>query len=181
MKAVLLNSGGIDTLASIVALKEADPDVVLHSLTVWIGQKNFGSSHRAAQEIASKHCVTTDLILLGDFAFIEDGVYKIPYRMALFHMIGAVKARHYGVEYIVSGIDDGHHDHFGRKVTDLLSIEGRAPYAPVVVCPVRKLTRGERIFLAKKDPLFPVTVSCEEPEPCGTCQKCLDRKAAGIA
>jgi len=181
MEAVLLNSGGIDTLASIVAMKEADSELVLHSLTVWIGQKNFGPAHRAAQEIAGKHCVTTDLMLLGDFAFKENGAFKIPYRMVLFHMAAAIKARHYGVEYIISGIDDGFSENFGRKVTDMLTEESRAPYAPVVICPVRKLSRGERIFLAKKDPLFPITVSCEEAEPCCVCQKCLDRRAAGIA
>jgi len=186
MKAVLLNSGGIDTLASVMKLKEDyGSNLELHSMIVGIGQENFRRARLAAKAIAMKYCTTHDEVILpGDWTLPVPLPLmsplpqhrRTPYMALLLHTLGIVKARFYNLGFIVGGFDEyAVREEFPTKFVELQEELSVPPYTIQPIYPVAHMTPGERIDYVKDHYLVNTTVSCALPNPCGVCCKCRAR------
>ena len=184
MEAVLLNSGGIDILASIIKLKEADTDLILHSITIFNGRPSDERTRVSAKLIADEYCISHEEIILPGTWTAPDlagNLTKFPYQTTMFHILAAAKARQKQLEYIVSGIDHAFSETYNRKLCALLEQETRSPYIVIPIHPVKSLSRDERMQIVKDHPLAKFTVSCGEAEPCFECSKCMSRVKYNIA
>lgn len=176
MEVVLLNSGGLDSLAAAVQLRVIDPDVVIHSLYVSAGQANDASAKVAAQEIADAECASHSVITLEGMTYDDPDreLPRLPYRTTLYHIMGAIKCRQLGARYLAAGIDVFFSEYFGKQFSALLAEETSAPFTVIPLHPIRTMSRPERVALVKEHPLASKVVSCEYPTPCGECSKCLN-------
>jgi 7-cyano-7-deazaguanine synthase in queuosine biosynthesis len=185
MKAILLNSGGPDTLASILKLKSIDSELELHSIFIDIGQPNRERASIAAKLIANEYCISHENLLFPGEWTVPDYInpekrVRTPYLVVLLHILGAVKARQHNVEYIILGIDSNFNRAIQHKFSTLLAEEKRAPYVVIPIYPVLDMTREERLSLIKDNKLSDLTVSCLEEMPCKTCGKCVSRINCGL-
>jgi len=183
LKAVLLNSGGIDTLAAAQMLKEQGHE--LHSLFIGMGQPNQVLALIASKKIADAYCSSHfEFIIPGEWSVSSPnapaGGISIPYLTGVVFLMGCVYARKIGVEYIVSAVKGTHVEAF--KPT-LLALQKANSIIPVIIIPITPLENksdAEVYEMVKNNPLLKETVSCAWSPPCGVCKKCLDRKAREI-
>ena len=185
MIAVLLNSGGLDTLASIRKLQEIDPTLELHSLFIDLGQPNATRAKAAAQAIAANHCLThKEFVFPEGLTAVEvdaeTSKTRTPYLNVLLHILAASYARKLNIGYLVSGADDYLTAEFDKKFAAILAEEGRAPYAVIPLYPMRGIAKDDRIQYILNDPLINQTISCNEAVACGVCVKCAERLANGL-
>jgi len=186
MKAVLLNSGGLDTLAAIKKLRVIDPTLELHSLFIDLGQPNAVRGKAAAKTIADAYCLTHKEFIFPDGLTAEDFEgeterVRTPYLNVLLHILAASYARKLNIQYIVSGSDSYLSDDFNAKFAAILAEEGKAPYVVIPVHPLKGISRQDRIPIVIDDPLLNQTVSCNEETPCGVCCKCAFRLSFGLS
>lgn len=185
MEAVLLNSGGPDTLASVLKLKEADEKLILHSLFIDLGQSNLTRASKAASLIASKYCVSQeeygfkqDMTVIN---FSKPEARRVMCYLSIFiHILGAIRARQLNVKYIVAGTDSYQVEGFAGKFASLLAEDPWAPYPVVPIHPVKDFTKEERLLYIKDNVLANYTVSCNEVAACGICNKCTSRLSLGL-
>ena len=188
MKAVLLNSGGKDSLATAILLAQEGND--LHSFTVDMGQPEGALGHPAAQKIAQKYCrshhvlkVTSGPYLSPTTKLPEGWNYTtIPFKAIVMWSLGAMYAVTIGAEAVASGMRaDIFPEDFAKIIEGMLalSVKVRDPLKVIVPLDGYKGRQGELndiVFnIIKYDPLWRETSYCNDDPACGVCYGCRVR------
>lgn len=194
MKVVLLNSGGKDALACAVLLKSGAvriPDeledgtpIELHSLYVDAGWRNAPRAMAAAKRIAEEYCASHSTVSLsGDFqrapgtgAHGYAGVY---HQTILLSVLGGMHAVKNGISVVVMGTVKGPVTPQFPAALRELYVQGQAWHGPemrpVHLFPLFDIGRDVVIEALKNNPILPLTATCNDVLPCGTCSKCRNR------
>ena len=184
MKAVILNSGGVDSLASILVIKQKWEDLELHSLYIDLQSTNRMVSKHAAKKIAEEFCETHNVIEMPDLSWPEKSIEKkmFPFQSALLATVGANYAKRIGAQVVLMGIDSVFHsEHYSRRLAAVFNETKSGQEDGVTpIFPLGSLSRKERLLIAKSHPLGPETVSCWQAIPCGVCGRCKERIEIGL-
>jgi len=191
MKAILLNSGGADTLAAIMKLKDQHGEMLeLHSIYINIGQENHLRASKAAKLLALHYCSShEEIVFPGNWTMpIDQGDLllkprnKTPLIGFICHVMGAMKARQLNLGYITGGFDTGAvTEQFCDKFVELQEQFKMTQYTITPIHPVIGMSVTERLEYIKDNPLANKTVSCHLEVACGRCPKCFPRINLGIA
>ena len=185
VKSVLLSfSGGLDSLAAAIKLKEDGYDVTLGHINWDIDGTNFGqqqtlAAHRLARELGMP------LIVLADMWFPESSFAKyswVPVCIStIMHHAGdpceypAKTVQRY--DAVAFGTDFKHDPEYDNSIRYLWLASMRAYiYRGEVLYPLDGMSRRERAALVPKRQ-YDMTVCCylgkSAEEPCGKCWKCI--------
>ncbi|BCS54056.1 hypothetical protein [Geobacter sp. SVR] len=178
MKRVILNSGGIDSLALAIKCKDDE----LHSLHVHIGVPSSDAQAEAAEKIANEFCASHKVIEVHGLLTPppEGGPLKpLSYNTPTLAMLGSSYAMIMGIVSVISGNrNERVNKDFEKYFTRMLQTHVRDER--VYSRPLGSLKLEDVYQIVKEHPLFPQTVSCLSYPPCGTCPKCQIRKNYGI-
>ncbi len=185
MSSVLLGfSGGLDSLAAAIKLKQDGHDVTLGHITWLIQGTDFGeeqtkAAHRLAEEL------DIPILILARMMFPKYSYAKyawVPIAIAtLLHHAGdpceypAKSVERY--EAVAFGTDFKHDPDYDNSIRWLwLAAMRMYIYRGKVVYPLEGMSRAERAELVPQR-LRDMTVCCylgkSAAEPCGTCYKCV--------
>ena len=190
VRAVLLNSGGIDSrVAAAIASKGGWS---LTSLYIDNNPHNHDRAIRAAQRTADLYCTEhvvmpfpMDLTLLGDKRPSDKLPGAIGYSSIVTIVLGAAFARHRQIDNVISGTknDVWSGDGWKTHLQDLFSCfslysKGHTYFHT----PVEEYKTVQMIVEKAKKLGVPLedTVSCGHPTPCGICNKCTQRVKLGL-
>lgn len=187
--AVLLNSGGLDSLITAKTMKDLGWE--LHSLYIDLGQLNGNTAKQSAKRIADKYCVSHEELKIGNKCYNK--VVKVngadflglPMQATLVHTVGGFYAGQNEIEYVVSGQkDDAVTSDFHPTLTKLFSSEILLN-GIIFLRPVSTLLHIENVVAKGKELGLTMeemkqTYSCNALPRCGTCRKCLERKEVGL-
>lgn len=170
--AILLNSGGKDTLAVAMLSYER---YALHSLFIDVGRKD--GSQVAAKKIADKYCVSHQVFPLPvDRIPDELNKSKIPDRVehqgVLFHGLAAALAGARGIGVIVSGHRIGPVAREWAGLMQSLLNASKISRPVTLELPIFHLASPQVFDIVKGEPLWSETVTCNLYPPCGSCPKC---------
>ena len=187
MDAVLLNSGGLDTLATAKILHQAGH--TLHSLYVDVGQVNRIPTLASAKKIADLYCESHHVYNFPEVFIVPIEKLKSPgvaFQSCFVFVCGAIYAKTIGVDFVASGLKgDAATDNFDSCYLNFLNTS-KLTSTPA---PIRPLFKGEGSPLPTMEYLMEVigdiesvkqTYSCNSYPPCGVCAKCLKRQEMGI-
>lgn len=189
MKAVLLNSGGLDTLVSAACGYRLGYE--MHSLYVEAGQLHQVRAVASARRIAAKFCVAhKEIAITGGPYLLNDptsGFHGsgIPHTRMLMAILGAVQAKTLGYDTVITGIKTSKAGgEFFTHLANLLAC-AQATVPPVFVRPVFDLSVAETVAkgyeLGLTQAEMAETVSCSRgATPCGSCLRCRERKELGL-
>jgi 7-cyano-7-deazaguanine synthase in queuosine biosynthesis len=180
MKVVLLNSGGVDTLA--VAKMYKDQGHEVHSLYISLGQENNKKASTAAKKIAKEYCASHHSVEVSGLApIVINGFLTMPFQMLTIFVIGACYARQIGCDYIASGNKKQViSDNFKQMFADYLRTS-RITEPVIPMMPLAEYGSMKEVYdFVKDEPLLKQTVSCNHKELCKTCIKCIERQQLGI-
>lgn len=181
MNVALLNSGGKDSLAAAILLRE-DPAIRLHSLFVDVGQPNRIEAELSARRIAAKYAEDHETIPVGSGGYrapVDSGRFvAVCHQTIMLYGIAAMYATSRGWQVVASGVRcDAVAPGFPAALEALFATSRlRAP--PAFLFPVLALGDAAVIEIAARDPLYLETVGCNESPPCGTCHRCRLRAEA---
>jgi 7-cyano-7-deazaguanine synthase in queuosine biosynthesis len=173
-KALLLNSGGKDSLATAILARRSGWE--LSSLYVELGQRNSSEARLSSKRIADKHCADHfELIVNSPHSLIipiPGGIFGIAYQAVTIHSLAASVAVSRGIERVFSGQRYGANAaQFPRLFNELLQQSRYTPHI-VVDFPVFSLSDEEIFKIVSPDPLWRDTVTCNVSPPCGVCGRC---------
>lgn len=179
MRAVLLNSGGIDSRVAGAILRSQGWH--LDSLFIdW--NPAVPSVESAAAETAEMYCDSHHVHRFGDdwrIPLPALNTTAIPYTAVASHTLGSMYAATLGVTYVASGVRaEVASSREWLHVLRRLYRFNRVSPIPIFVTPVYEASDGEVFATADRlgVPLAS-TVSCMVAEPsCGTCNSCQRRK-----
>lgn len=178
--AVLLNSGGKDSLAALLLSRE---EFTLHSVYVHVGQPSSPREAEVAARIAAKYGLDHKVIR------VTGGPYDTPSRVLatnppstrnvfpfkgiILHSLASMYAASKGIDVVVSGQRaDVYPDDFPARLSDALWISRRLRDAPELRFPVKDLSMDEVFEAIRGEPLWAETSYCLEEPPCGGCYGC---------
>lgn len=186
--AVLLNSGGVDSLATAIIMSKR---FKLYSLNILMGQTNSRVQADASKLIADEYCENHHTMnIFGDSSSDEYSVYRLftdrkqfAYIPSIVHLLGATYAISNKCSTLTSGM----------KV-DLATKEWRASfenlchchsmwkdYHPMFIFPLyNKDQNYVSSVIRENTDLASKTHSCLLESKCGVCDRCLRRKQIGI-
>lgn len=179
---VLLNSGGLDSLAVAMLLKEQKH--IVHSLYIDLGQRSKAKGIVACRRIADAYCDSHEVIVMfpDDRYLIEmKNGPNLPFMGAALFILGSVYARSKGIDFIASGLKgDSNKDDFNTRFLHLLKASKMTK--PVIpLRPVSGMKDFKEVFEVIKDsPIMRHTYSCNVIPKCGGCVKCKLRKKYSI-
>jgi 7-cyano-7-deazaguanine synthase in queuosine biosynthesis len=183
-KAVLLNSGGMDS--RLVAHKYHGMGWELHSLHLPLTETNRAASREAAEATAQLYCVSHYVTRTPDEWLCRDlspghNVTGYPHTVFYSHMVAAQYAAFLGTIYVVTGIQlDAFTDGVLESYTNAMKHSRLTP-APVYIAPYIGGGRDKDLeeYLANGGSMSD-TQSCHFSPICGHCYKCTLRKRLGI-
>lgn len=187
-KAILLNTGGLDTLISARIMHGQGWE--LSSLYFDIGQLNNEVAKPSIQRIADKYCInheTIDLTGVAPFMVMKkNNLYGIPFQSGVVMMLGASYAFSKGYDYIVTGQKlDSARPAFYPALMEFLASHTVVDNSVVFIRPVETLLhitqvvgKGKELGLTFEE--MAATVSCNIHPACGICPKCKERMALGL-
>lgn len=197
-RAVLLNSGGLDS--ALLAKKLKDDGFEVFSLWVNTHAIYEKQARKAAEETARKFCVSHREIVidLGQHSnFFEDAtgiamydeapnrtdkLWLCPVSPLLMCTLGIVYAKTLGASGAYAGLKHRADDFKVATFNQAAVIANSKFYTPPLVTPFySEATYEDVLTKAKTSPEeFAYTHSCTRPVPCGTCYKCLGRAELGV-
>jgi 7-cyano-7-deazaguanine synthase in queuosine biosynthesis len=176
MRAVLLNSGGKDSLAAAIILSRAGYE--LHSLFCIAGQKALEMRDAAAKKIAEKYCVSHDsMVLNGEWQHQNKfGLPVTAHQTLLFLILAATWGVKHDIYLIASGIKpDAVTTNFPEAAAAYFKTS-RGTNPPGLVFPVFDKSDDEIFTIVRHDPLWRNAPTCPYDPACGSCVKCKVRK-----
>ena len=189
MKILLLNSGGLDSLACAIVLKHNGHET--HSLYVDLGYPNTDASKVASKLIADTYCVAHDSIAVvglqarGFLKYGHEGFEPIAHQQMVLNTLGASYAQVHEFSHFCSGtrkdtpVGPGYLKGFNSTLayyqTALIQMNPLELFQPI-----NDLTNDQWFGIIKDSPVLHQTVSCLSSPPCGTCFKCKIRATYGI-
>jgi 7-cyano-7-deazaguanine synthase in queuosine biosynthesis len=176
---VLLNSGGKDSLAAAMLLREH----ALHSLYIHVGNSISDVEERVARKVADRYAVEHTTLRLSGGPFEAPsglGPYSVmPAKAAALHAIGLVFAHSRGADALASGQrPDVLVPDFAARLEAVASMSRHREAMPLLF-PVAHIGHGESdaiLSIIGVEPLWRETIYCVQDPPCGTCGRCLKRK-----
>lgn len=181
-KMVLLNSGGMDSLATAIILHKQNHE--LHSLYVDMYQPNRKQGIAASKKIAKKYCKSHEVLdLFQDDRYIrpiKTGP-QIPWMGHLAYLIGAIHARCHEIDYVAGGLkSDSVGKEFNAHYMNYLRANTlRRPIT--LIRPLDNIDDFYRVYdIIKDDKLLKHTWSCNDYPKCKKCGKCKLRKKYSI-
>jgi 7-cyano-7-deazaguanine synthase in queuosine biosynthesis len=189
-KIVLMNSGGLDSLACAMVLKNLGFET--HSLHLGIGQMNRGPAKRAARKIAKKYCTSHTYLRIFPWRRVvhlnklsSKDFWCLPFQGHIVCTIGAAWARTKDINFIASGSKV---DIWPLEADRLFEDFMRSSNLSTPVVLLRPLRQGRDYIttfaIVQRDmEMASKTVSCRFQTwrgPCGECPKCERRKRYSI-
>jgi 7-cyano-7-deazaguanine synthase in queuosine biosynthesis len=187
-KAILMNSGGPDCLASAISLNNK---YELHSFYVNVGLPCHERAKPVIEKIAEKYCKSHyEMKIEGnwgvssrdfwdkDFLLGVPNIYnkymQIPSQFMIYGSLAYMYTAHNGIRTIISGCKK---DIKGKQLGELLNMAPllyRMGHTLQWEFPIYDLLDEEisKIVLTDTD-LCDHTISCNAESPCGGCHKCL--------
>jgi 7-cyano-7-deazaguanine synthase in queuosine biosynthesis len=171
--ALLLNSGGKDSLAAAILMSRAGWS--LASLHVDAGQRNAGVAAPMAARIAQAHCVSHDTVLIRpsrSWVLEQHGRAFLAHQGAVLASIAAAHAAALGIDRVFSGIrKDSQHSTYPTAVQNLIEASRMTAHARFEL-PLWDYTNEQVYQIIKDDPLWKETVTCNTYPPCNSCPRC---------
>ena len=188
LKAILLNSGGIDSrVAAAIAHKSQWNLVSLYiDCNPYSRSRSLPAAERTAELYCSEHVVMPfpmDLILLGD----KRPNPSLPGGTAYSSLFCAILASSYAkwrgdVNCIVSGTkNDAWVPEWKDRLAELMA-GYKLHKPPMFFAPVAEMLQVKDVYLKAQELGVPLedTSSCGAAEPCGICKKCVQRGEMGL-
>lgn len=188
MRVLLLNGGGIDSLAVAMILSASGHET--HSLHVDFGYPSSAPEKVAAELIASTYCANhlnvsvSGLDAMGFDEAIEPRYRPVQYQQLLLTTIGASHAQMNSIPYVVTGVrgnaivGPNFRELFG-EIVGQVNLKYLKPIS--LVHPLETVTTTDALFsIIQNSPILHDTVSCLALPACGTCIKCKFRAKYGI-
>jgi 7-cyano-7-deazaguanine synthase in queuosine biosynthesis len=184
MRIVVLNSGGKDSLAAMMVLKEQGHE--LFSLFVDLGVPNSDAAAAIAGKLAENYCLSHDTMSVRSIIRVRHETQKmtsVPHQTLLVNVLGGIWAYPRGIDVIASGerrspvqrsISGNDHMKFEEMMGSIFTV-GLYCKPPTVIAPVKEWTNDQIFEKVKSEPLWSQTVTCNEWPPCGTCGRCILR------
>lgn len=189
MDILLLNGGGLDSLAAAMKLQAAGNTV--HSLHVITDVPAAATLQAAAKAIASEYCASHKEVTLSGLAPwgiktknpVTTRFFQIPQAQIVFSCIAASHALKEGITAIANGVKD--REPFGAlfepAITELHGMNRNGFGTPVTFQrPLDGLGIADVLEIVKDSPVLNQTVSCLMDPPCGTCGKCQIRASINL-
>jgi hypothetical protein len=191
---LLLNGGGMDTLAVAKTLRAEHPNDYIRSLMICMGLPNESRARLAARAITREYCDAHDELhfLHGTGGKAEMGMplvgnlFGVPFYSLLVMSIGMSYGMRRSFQFVVTGMKTdaagpGYMEAFQHILGASKPTMGAPTPPPKLLTPLMGV-RNEVIHdIIKDDPLLNQTVSCNRAEPCGVCGKCELRIRLGVA
>jgi len=189
MDILLLNGGGLDTLAAAMKL-QAEGNTV-HSLHVICDMPAAAKIQAAAAAIAAEYCASHKEVTLSGLAPwgireknpFTTRFFSIPQAQIVFSCIAASHALKEGITAIANGVKDRepYGALFEPAITELHGMNRNGFGTPVTFQrPLDGLQMADVLEIIKDSPILHQTVSCLQDPPCGTCGKCKIRASQNI-
>lgn len=180
MKAILLNSGGIDSRVTAAILRSQG--YTLHSLHIHLNKKNDVKTLEAASRTARLYCQDHFIFEYPTDWNIKKGIfYGIPFTFLVTHSIGAPYAYIKGGD-LASGYKSSKKN--PEEVHSLLQqLLDKSLYTSSVkfITPLLNKSFSEVQELAKNYNVpLEDTYSCTQYPPCGKCASCSLRRKVGL-
>jgi 7-cyano-7-deazaguanine synthase in queuosine biosynthesis len=187
-KAVFMNSGGPDTLATAILMHEK---YELHSFYLDGHLPNRIRAMSMAEKIVKKYCVSHEVMDIGNRAVIEYDYldpswqstkqiksqykisrYTIPFQSMVYYALAVVYAVQIGTDIVITGSDgkiDQLTDLFNEAHIDIMKMGCKINF----IHPLVGFTDEDILKILENDlELRDYTVSCDYEVPCGGCWKC---------
>lgn len=190
MDVILLNSGGLDSLASAIIAKQNNH--TLRSVHVKFNYPIADIALTAAQAIADEYCDSHKIINLTDLDPVGteygDRFRPVPYQQAILCTIGADIAQKTKLTRVISGVRraeifysiDSYKEHLEMSLNQFRISEHNDLH---FMFPLQNIPLNEKqVFydIIKDSPVLHDTVSCLNVPACGICIKCLFRQEYSI-
>ena len=190
MKTILLNSGGLDSLACAMLLNQAGHEV--HSLYVDLGYPNDSVARVASALVASTYCADHEVVTVGNLPAMgmadpptNIGFRPVAYQPMLLHSLAVSLATNKGYSEVCAGVRNN--AYVGYEYDTLLNaylnkFQRLTGYGTVRLSfPINQVNTDDWLYSIVKDsPILHQTVSCLSLPPCGACIKCLIRSKYAI-
>ena len=187
MKALMLNSGGADTLWCAKLLSEAGDE--LHSLFIALGHTADPVSKTAAEAIAQRYCASHRNMkvtgLMPRFAVNVPEYISIPYQTLMLLAMAASVAVAQDIQHIVSGVRIPMMKQTPEKLQALMGRSVFATWGITWHFPCGDIPAPRVIVEIKGHDLYPATNSCNLSPSCLAirtpetyCHKCRLRAEA---
>ena len=188
-KAVFMNSGGPDTLATAILMHEK---YELHSFYLDGHLPNRVRAMPMAEKIAKKYCVSHEIMDIGNRAVLEYDYfdpswqstkqiksqykisrYTIPFQSMVYYALAVVYAMQIGTDIVITGTElnkiEQITDLFNEAHVDILKLGCKINF----IHPLCGFTDEDILKILENDlELRNYTVSCDYEVPCGGCWKC---------
>ena len=193
MKYLLLNGGGMDSLAVARMMREYHPNDFIQSLTICTGLPNEPRLRPAAEAISAKYCDLHDEVHLthGTGVKAELGMplvghlFGVPFYCLLMLSIGMSYGMRRGFDVVVSGMktdtaDAKYLPAFQQVLNSSVPTMGATSKPPKLLTPLYGTDNNTVFQSIADDSLLNQTVSCNRATSCGICGKCTLRFRLGV-
>jgi 7-cyano-7-deazaguanine synthase in queuosine biosynthesis len=194
MKFLLLNGGGIDSLAVARATRTQYPKAVIESVHFCYGQPAEAKLAKGAKAIADKYCNSHDEYHMcksidGEIGPVEDmtipligGTFRgIPFWGLWLLINGFVIAQKRKCEYLLTGIwADAYRPEMIDYLEKALGASKITRKRVSLEAPLYGHDRELVYWIVEDDPVLSQTWSCNYDPPCGVCRKCEYREEKNI-
>jgi len=192
MDIVLLNGGGVDSLAAALILKNSGH--TLHSLHVQFDYPASASMVVAAKAIADAYCADQVVVTVAGLVpwgmnapeATPTGRYRsVPNLQLVVSGIAASYATRNGYSYIANGVKNQEvwGNGFEPAISALIANHNHSQLKQPLLFmrPLSALDDAAVYALVAGNSVLNQTVSCLSSPPCGTCFKCLLRKSHNLS
>ncbi len=179
MKAVLCNSGGLDSLYVARTLYDKHE---LHSVFINLGQECVEECSHASSNIATNlHLSHNEIIVSGlGPVKLNNNWFGIPYQAAIVALLGAAYAVKISAGFVILGVkDDVFVADFGTRFREFIGTSKLTPQVALLTPLIGKM-QSEIDDFVKNDPIAKFTYSCNHSPRCGVCGRYISRKELGI-
>jgi 7-cyano-7-deazaguanine synthase in queuosine biosynthesis len=193
MKFLLLNGGGLDSLAVAKLARQQYPDSRIESVYFGYGSPSEPKTSAGARAIAEAYCDKHDHYnmcknengvitpLSNMLVPLNQDFWGIPFWGAWLLVNGYVQATHRGMDVLLSGIwGDGYRPEINVYLEKFMACSKITPKRVVHEAPLFGIDRELVNEIVKDDPIVGKTWSCNSLTACGKCRKCLFRKLFDI-
>jgi 7-cyano-7-deazaguanine synthase in queuosine biosynthesis len=190
---LLLNGGGMDSLAVAKIARRDHPATFIKSLTIGLGLPNQSRVVVAANLIANTYCDSHETVFLTKDTGVQvqmgmplvGNLFGVPFYALQLLTLGMSYGMLHGCGAVLSGlkpdaIDEQYLPAFRQVLASSRPTMKAITSKPELWTPIFEMPNDDIFKEIKDDPLLSQTVSCNQAEPCGRCGKCKLRIQLGV-